>query len=358
MNHTTRQSRLQERIQRQGFDAVLVTHLPNIRYLCGFTGSSGVLAATPGQVALFTDGRYAEQAAQEVRGARTVITRASALQAAGRWLARRKARCIAVEADHLTLQGQGVLRAALPAKSRLRPLTGIVERLRMIKEPQEVEHLRAAARLGSRLFQGLLPRIRPGRLEVEVAAELEFAARRRGAEGMSFETIVASGARSALPHGKASSQPIPNAGFLILDFGVILAGYCSDMTRTLYLGRVPRGARRMHEAVRQAQSEAVATVRPGTPVGEVDRAARRILTRAGLAGYFTHSTGHGVGLEIHEPPRLARGEQELLVPGMVVTIEPGVYVPRRGGVRIEDMVLVTEQGCEVLTHVPRELIEL
>jgi Xaa-Pro aminopeptidase len=358
MNHALRQSRLKERIRQQALDALLVTHLPNIRYLCGFTGSSGVLAVTPGRVALFTDGRYVEQAGQEVQGAATVITRASALQAAGRWLARRKARSIAVEADHLTIQGQGVLRAALPAKSRLRPLPGIVERLRMIKDPQEVERLRAAARLGSNLFQGLLPRIRPGRLEVEVAAELEFAARRRGGEGMSFDTIVASGARSALPHGRASSQPIPNAGFLILDFGVILAGYCSDMTRALYLGRAPREARRMYEAVRHAQAEAVATVRPGTPVGEVDRAARRVLAKAGLAGYFTHSTGHGVGLEIHEPPRLAKGEKELLVPGMVVTIEPGVYVPRRGGVRIEDMVLVTEQGCEVLTPAPRELIEL
>ena len=359
MNYATRQSRLQERIQRQGLDAVLVTHLPNIRYLCGFTGSSGVLAASTGQVALFTDGRYAEQAGQEVQGARTVITRASALQAAGRWLAaRRNAGRLAVEADHLTLLGQSVLKAALPSRSLLRPLTGIVERLRMIKEPQEVERIRAAAKLAGSLFRPLLSRIRPGRLEVEVAADLEFAARRRGGEGMSFETIVASGARSALPHGKASSQPIPNAGFLILDFGVILAGYCSDMTRTLYLGRVSRGARRMYEAVRQAQAEAVAAVRPGIPVGGVDRAARRVLAKAGLAGYFTHSTGHGVGLEIHEPPRLARGEKELLVPGMVVTVEPGVYVPRRGGVRIEDMVLVTEQGCEVLTHAPRELIEL
>jgi Xaa-Pro aminopeptidase len=358
MNHALRQSRLQERIRQQGLDALLVTYLPNIRYLCGFTGSSGVLAAVAGQVALFTDGRYVEQAAQEVKEARIVITRASPLQAAGRWLTRHKARRIAVEADHLTLAGREVLRAALPAKSRLRPLTGIVERLRMIKEPQEVERIRAAARLASSLFQRLLPRIRPGRLEVEVAADLEFAARRRGGEGMSFETIVASGARSALPHGRASSQPIPNAGFLILDFGVILAGYCSDMTRTLCLGRPPRRARRMYEAVRHAQAEAVATVRPGAPVGEVDRAARRILAKAGLAAYFTHSTGHGVGLEIHEAPRLARGEKELLVPGMVVTIEPGVYVPRRGGVRIEDMVLVTEQGCEVLTPAPRELIEL
>lgn len=358
MNYSLRQSRLRELLQQQELDAMLITHPPNTRYLCGFTGSSGVLAATGTRNAFFADGRYAEQAAAEVRGAKSVITRGSALQAAARWLARQRARRIGVEAEHLTLQGQATLKAALPSRDRLQPLRGAVERLRMIKEPQEVECLRAAARLACSLLPGLLRRIRPGKSELEVAAELEYAARRRGAEGMSFETIVASGARAALPHGRASSQPIPNTGFLILDFGVILAGYCSDMTRTLYLGAAPRTARRVYEAVRQAQLEAVAAVRPGAEVGEVDRRARRVLAQAGLARYFSHSTGHGVGLEIHEPPRLARGERERLLPGMVVTIEPGVYLPRRGGVRIEDMVLVTERGCDVLTPTPKELIEL
>jgi Xaa-Pro aminopeptidase len=191
-----------------------------------------------------------------------------------------------------------------------------------------------------------------------VAAELEYAARVGGAEKMSFDTIIASGPHSALPHWRASSQPIPNTGFVVLDFGVILSGYCSDMTRTVHVGKAPRERRAMYEAVRAAQQAGIEAVRPGRPVGKVDQAARSTLRRARLARYFTHSTGHGVGLEIHEPPRLGRGGQEILQPGMVVTIEPGVYVPGQGGIRIEDMVVVTEHGCDVLTPAPKELMIL
>jgi Xaa-Pro aminopeptidase len=175
---------------------------------------------------------------------------------------------------------------------------------------------------------------------------------------MSFETIVAAGPRSALPHGVASAALIPPRGFVILDFGVILHGYCSDMTRTVHVGKISAGGRRMYNAVREAQQAAVDAVRAGVACGQVDRAARNALRRAGLARYFTHSTGHGVGLEIHEPPRLGRGQPERLRSGMVVTVEPGVYLPGRGGVRIEDMLLVTGSGCEVLTPAPKDLIEL
>jgi len=198
--------------------------------------------------------------------------------------------------------------------------------------------------------------LRPGVKEAEVAAEMEYAARRAGAEAMSFPTIIASGARSALPHGRASNQPIKPGGFVVCDFGVILAGYCSDQTRTIWVGSVPDEARRAYEAVREAQQAAIAAVRPGIPVGEVDAAARKVLRKAGLGRYFTHSTGHGVGLEIHEAPRVADGQPEILQPGMVITIEPGVYFPGKWGVRIEDMVAVTAGGCEVLTPTSKDFL--
>jgi Xaa-Pro aminopeptidase len=194
--------------------------------------------------------------------------------------------------------------------------------------------------------------------ETEVAAELEYAARRSGAEGMSFETIVASGPRSALPHGVATMARIPERGFVVLDYGVILDGYCSDMTRTVHVGRPSSEARRMYNAVLESQLAGIEAVGVGALAGDVDYACRNVLRGAKLDRYFTHSTGHGVGLEIHENPRLARNQETPLAAGMVVTIEPGVYVEGKGGIRIEDMVAVTEEGCDVLTPVSKELIIL
>jgi len=210
------------------------------------------------------------------------------------------------------------------------------------------------------LFDRTIEVLRPGVKETEVAAEMEFAARRAGAEEMSFSTIIAAGARSALPHGRASNQAIPRGGFVVCDFGVILSGYCSDQTRTVWVsatsGAVPEDARHAYEAVRESQQAAIGAVRPGIAVGEVDEAARKVLRKAGLGRYFTHSTGHGVGLEIHEVPRVAAGQKEILQPGMVITIEPGVYFPGKWGVRIEDMVTVTASGCDVLTPTSKDFL--
>jgi Xaa-Pro aminopeptidase len=219
----------------------------------------------------------------------------------------------------------------------------------MVKDDDELDLIRAAVRAGATLFDRALEVLRPEVKESEVAAEMEYAARRAGAEAMSFPTIVASGVRSALPHGRATSRAIAPGGFVVCDFGVILAGYCSDQTRTVWVGAASTEAREAYEVVREAQEAAIAAVRPGISVGEVDAAARKVLRQAGLGRYFTHSTGHGVGLEIHEAPRVAGGQKEVLKPGMVITIEPGVYFPGKWGVRIEDMVLVTQGGCEVLT---------
>lgn len=360
MDHSGRQHRLAIQLRRSHLDGLLVTHLPNIRYLCGFTGSAGVLmvgAGTPASV-FYTDGRYTQQAADEVRGAKVVITRKAALFEAIERLARRRMRVVGFEAEHLAFNAAKKLSDSTRGKIRLKPFTGLVEGLRLQKDSDEVSHIRASARLAVDLLPSAVVAVKPGMPESSIAGEMEFQARRCGAEGMSFDTIVAAGARSALPHGRASSQPIPDNGFIILDWGVILSGYCSDLTRTLHIGPVSAEHRRMYQAVRDAQRAAIEVVKPGVAAGKVDQAGRKVLEKAGYGGYFSHSTGHGVGLEIHEAPRLAKGVKDRLCPGMVITIEPGIYIPEEGGVRIEDMVLVTESGHEIMTSAPRDLVTL
>ncbi|MGA8152289.1 MAG: Xaa-Pro peptidase family protein [Terriglobales bacterium] len=362
MDHKGRQKRLRSALESTRLEALLVTHLPNIRYLCGFTGSAATLLITPAKSLFFTDGRYTEQARTEVQGSRVVIARKSPIVAAAEWLVsqgrKRRPQTIGIEGDDLTVAERARLAKSLGPGFRLREAPPLVEKARVLKDEDEISLLRAAVILGASLFDYALEAIRPGVKETEVAAEMEYAARRAGADGMSFETIIASGLRSALPHGRASGAVIPAQGFVVCDFGVILAGYCSDMTRTVHVGQPSDEARRMYDAVREAQQAAVDAVRPGAGVSEVDSAARKLLQKQGLGRYFTHSTGHGVGLEIHESPRLAVGQADVLRPGMVVTIEPGVYLPGTGGVRIEDMVVVTESGCMVLTPTTKELITI
>jgi len=362
MNYLARQKKLADRMRLFGLDGMLVTHLPNVRYLCGFTGSSGYLAIRAGASSLkavfCSDGRYVVQAKEEVEGAKIVISRKPALLEACQWVTRSGIRVLGFEAEHLSYEIYRHLVRTFRGHTRLKPATGLIEQLRTTKDPEEIEQMRAAALLGASLFPTALATIAAGVPEAVVAGEMELQARRAGAEKMSFGTIVAAGVRSALPHGTASSHAIPDSGFVILDYGVILAGYCSDMTRTVHLGRAPAARRRMYKAVLEAQLASVAAVGPGVETGAVDKAGRQVLKKAGFEAYFTHSTGHGVGMEVHEPPRLARGQKQKLEPGMVVTVEPGIYIPGQGGVRIEDMVLVTETGKEILTPTSRDLIEL
>jgi Xaa-Pro aminopeptidase len=362
MDFLARQKKLRSQLASAGLDALLVSHLPNIRYLCGFTGSAGLLLVDEAGSIFFTDVRYDTQAREEVEGARVVIARKALLNSVGESIAARRKRsrsrgfAVGIEAEHLTVEERKRLAAVLPAGVRLRNAPPLVERMRMVKDADELEKIRAAVELGATLFDRALQVLRLGIKESEVAAEMEFAARRAGAEEMSFPTIIASGARSALPHGRASQQTIARGGFVVCDFGVILAGYCSDQTRTVWVGTAAKDARAAYESVREAQLAAIAAVRPGASVGEVDEAARKVLRKAGLGRYFTHSTGHGVGLEIHEAPRVAAGQEDLLQPGMVITIEPGVYFPGKWGVRIEDMVAVREGGCEVLTPTGKDFL--
>ncbi len=344
-----------------GIDALLVTHLPDVRWLCGFTGSNAALAVTARKAVLFTDGRYTTQARDETRGARVTIAKKSALRECCALLGN-SAKQAWFDPQHTTVADLDLMRSGLPGKIRRGFFAAlrkpVISALRMVKDGAELALMSKAAELGCSLFEGMLPRLESGATEMAVAAELEFRARGRGAEGMSFETIVASGARSALPHGRATTIKLPRKGFVTLDFGVILNGYCSDMTRTVHLGRASREERAAYDAVLEAQETAVAAVKPGATCGEVDEAARKVLRKAGWGKYFTHSTGHGVGIEIHEQPRVAAGQEARLEAGMVITIEPGVYLPGKFGIRIEDMVAVTTRGHRVLTPVTKGWIEL
>ena len=360
MDHAGRLSRLRSALGENDLDSLLVTHLPNIHYLCGFTGSAAALLVANRGAVLFTDGRYSAQAKEEVTGARIVIASKSPLVTAAGWLAtnkeRRSSTLVGIEPESITAGMRDRLAGMLKGRARLRSAPPLVERARMVKDAAEILRIRRAVELGAGLFRIACKKIRPGVTEVEAAAAMEYEARRAGAEGMSFPTILASGARSAIVHGRASGARIPRRGFVVCDFGVILAGYCSDRTRTVHLGRPSGEARRLYEAVLEAQQAAIAAVRPGATAAEVDGAARRALRKRKLARYFTHSTGHGLGLEIHEAPRLAEGQTQKLEPGMVITIEPGAYLPGKWGVRIEDVVVVTPSGCEVLTPTDKELV--
>jgi Xaa-Pro aminopeptidase len=366
MNFSLRKRRAAAAARSAGVAGMLVTHLPDVRYLCGFTGSNAALALAGGRTVLFTDGRYTAQAKAEAVGTKVVIVAKPAVVAACEWLETAKVRRCGFDATHTTVAGLETMRKSVGAgASRAKARRGmfvavgpVVARMREVKDADEMSRMRAAARVGCELFEGMLSYLETSLTEAEVAATLEYAARLAGAEGMSFDTIVAGGKRSALPHGRATNAKLPKRGFVTLDFGVILDGYCSDMTRTVHMGKAMPGERDVYDSVLEAQEAAVAAVAPGVTAGEIDEAARSVLRRVKLDKYFSHSTGHGVGLEIHEGPRLAAKQKQVLEQGMVITIEPGVYMPGRFGLRIEDMVLVTARGGEVLTPSVKAWIEL
>ena len=361
MDYRARRHQAYEQATALGVQASLITNSPDVRYLTGFSGSNAAVVLTSRATTLFTDGRYTTQAKQETRGVRIVIAKKSALVEACAATATPSIKACGFDADRTTVSQLDAMRRAIPASRRRTffvKTPPLVARLRETKDPDEQAKIRRAAQLGCRLFENLLPHIQPGMRETEVAAHLEHSARTSGASAMSFSTIVAAGPRSALPHGEASTARIPAHGFVVLDFGVILDGYCSDMTRTVHVGRVQKNEQAAYEAVLEAQESAVAAVRAGVSCGDVDEAARSVLRRRKLARYFTHSTGHGVGIEIHEGPRIAAQQKQRLELGMIITIEPGIYIGGKFGIRIEDMVRVTEKGSEILTPATKALITL
>jgi Xaa-Pro aminopeptidase len=354
MNHPARLEALRSRLAAERLECLLVTSLPNIFYLSGFTGSAGVLLVDERRSILFTDGRYTLQAAEEVHGSRVVIPRSGALKAAAGRLGRYRRAGFEVSADYWTWRRLCEQAGA----GRLRPLENVVEQLRLVKDDDELERIRRSVALNSRAFQQTVKRIHPGVREMEVAAELEYRMRLLGAERPAFESVVAGGPRSAMPHARASARPLGENEVVVLDHGAILANYASDMTRTVHLGAASRRARALYRVVWEAQQRAVAAVRAGVACSAVDRAARQHITRRGWGRYFTHSTGHGLGIEVHEIPRVARRDTTRLPAGAVITIEPGIYVPGIGGFRIEDVVVVRERGAGVFTTAPKALLEL
>jgi Xaa-Pro aminopeptidase len=334
-------------------DALLVTHLPNIRYLCGFSGSAAILLVEHSRATLFTDSRYTLQARQEVHDAATVIASGGLLRAVAEALKSRRGTIgLAFAPAQLTVAQKTSLQLAVGSRLRWLAAPDLIERLRAVKDSAEL------ARLICDVWTAAVRHIKPGISELAVAAEIERRMKLQGASGPSFETIVASGPRSAWPHARPTPKLLRKNELVVLDQGAILRDYCSDMTRTVFLGRSSVRVRSLYDAVLEAQEAALAAIRPGVSAATVDAAARKVFKQSGLERFFTHSTGHGLGLEIHEMPRLGRGEETLLETGMVVTVEPGVYVERLGGIRIEDEVLVTAHGAEVLTSASREFLEL
>lgn len=342
-------------LQRHQLDALIVSGPANIRYLTGFTGSSAMLVLAPGEAVLFTDARYGTQASEET-ACRVRVVRGALVKAAAGLLTRRRWRRVGFEAARLSYSAYEMLRQATAGRIRLAGLVHLIEDLRAVKSAAEIVLIRRSVATAEQAFARVAARIRPGVRETELAAQLDHFMRKLGAERPAFETIVASGERTALPHASATPNRLAPAGLVLIDMGAQCDGYASDLTRMAHLGRPPGKVKRLFEAVREAQLAALDAVRAGIPVAAVDRRARETLRRFRLDRLFLHSTGHGLGLEIHEPPRVAAGERTRLQAGMVITIEPGVYEAGFGGVRLEDTVLVTESGCEVLTSTGRELL--
>jgi Xaa-Pro aminopeptidase len=340
-------------LEERKLDALLVAFGPNLRYLTGFTGSNGALLITSKDAILLTDPRYQIQASQE-SSCRVRIAKGPLVQEVLAAIRRAGVKRIGYEPARMTCEVFESLRSRLPMKASLEPVNGWVEELRMIKSPEELALIRRSVETNSRAFEQTIARVKPAMKEQDLAAELEYRMRRLGAEKPSFETIVAAGERSALPHAQPGAARIER-GLVVVDMGAMQGGYASDMTRMLHAGTPGAKAKRMYRAVLEAQLAAIDAVRAGVRTAAVDAAARKVLKGYGLDQAFTHSTGHGLGLEIHEPPRLGRKDRLRLKAGMAITIEPGVYIEGFGGIRIEDTVIVTENGCEVLTPTSKEL---
>jgi Xaa-Pro aminopeptidase len=306
---------------------------------------------------LLTDPRYTIQAASET-ACRVVTAKGSLTAIAAKTAAKKRWKRVGYERNRVSFAQYSALEAACGKPVGLVATADVVERLRTVKSDAEIDLIRQSVALNAKAFQRTLRRIRPTVTENDIAAEIDYQMRRLGAEAMAFESIVAAGPRSALPHARPSSERIGSNRLLLMDTGAVRFGYCSDMTRVLHLGTPGRRSKQLYKAVLEAQLAAIDAVRAGVQAGTVDRAARRVLRAHGLERAFVHSTGHGLGLEIHEAPRLGKREETRLETGMAITIEPGAYVEGFGGVRIEDTVVVTKSGCEVLTPVSKELLAL
>lgn len=348
-------ARLRAALLERKAAAAIITSLPNVRYICGFTGSNAILLVTAEHLTLFTDPRYTLQAKVETQSVQATVTivRGALEPAVGEALI--GFRAVAFENARIRYGTLQAIQKGLAKRTKLISLDDTCETLRMVKSDGEIELIRESGVLNSQAFADALFHFERGMTETELAAEIEYRMRRGGAEKAAFDTIVAFQSNSALPHAHPGSAKIDGTGLLLIDMGTLRGGYASDMTRMVHLGRPSTRARELYRAVLEAQLAAVDRIRPGVTTGSVDAAARRVLRAHGLDKAFVHSTGHGLGLEIHELPRIGKTDKTRLEPGMTITVEPGAYLEGFGGVRIEDTVLVTARGCEVLTPTSKDL---
>ncbi|MBB6675252.1 M24 family metallopeptidase [Cohnella nanjingensis] len=353
-----RVQRLRGLLPALGGDAVLITNEVNRRYLTGFTGSSGVVLISGSEAALLTDFRYREQAPKQAIGFEIVEHAADVYATVAELLQKWGVKRLLFEDQHVTFASYTSIREKL-APVELVPAGTPVEQLRMVKDEGELAIIQQAADIADQAFTHILSHLKPGVTERQIALELEFFMRSLGASGTSFDTIVASGERSAMPHGVASDRVIGRDEFVTLDYGASYQGYVSDITRTVVVGRAGDKHREIYGIVLESQLYALERLKPGMTGREGDALTRDIITRYGYGDHFGHGTGHGIGMEIHEAPRLSRmASDTILTPGHVVTVEPGIYLPGFGGVRIEDDVVLTDAGIKILTHSPKELIVL
>ena len=345
--------KLRSEMEQQQIESLLITSPFNLRYITGFTGSSGLALVTQEKALFITDFRYTEQAAEQAQGFEVIQAKTNLLEEAAQSVKQLGIKTVAFEQDFVTyasfLQYEEKMEAAL------KPVSGIIEKIRMIKTPEELKILKAAAKIADDAYEHICGFIKAGQTELEVSNELEFFMRRQGATSSSFDTIVASGLRSALPHGVATDKVIQQGDMITLDYGALYNGYISDITRTVAVGEPSEKMKEIYQTVLDAQILGVEKIGPGMTGIEADAIARDYIKSKGYGEAFGHSTGHGIGLEVHEGPGLSSKSQTVLEPGMAVTVEPGIYLPGIGGVRIEDDILITESGNERLTNSTKEL---
>jgi Xaa-Pro aminopeptidase len=349
-------ARVREEIQKRGLDALIVSSIFNIRYLTGFTGSSAVLVITKRSAIFLSDIRYTLQAKQEVQNcSRIIITKIGLYDEASKRKLLGASNRVGFESHQITYAQYRTLRKLFPSVS-FASTSDIVEGVMLSKDEHEIDLICRAVKISDKVFDEILKIIRPDVSELEVAAKISYLHKSFGAERDAFETIVASGERSAFPHARASQKKIKSGELVTLDFGCVVGGYNCDITRTIAVGKPNIRAKRMYDVVREAQQSAIESAKAGMWAKELDAVARRSIERRGYGKYFNHSLGHGIGLNVHERPKVSQLSKEQLRAGSVITIEPGVYIPEVGGVRIEDDVLLTARGCEVLNEATKEFI--
>lgn len=349
----TRIHQLREQMEKENVPAIFITNAVNRTYLTGFTGTSGYVIITSQRAILLTDFRYRNQAAKQAPDFEVIEHQADVLASVSEILTQCNVNQIGFEQEDITYDMYVQLNEKVKHVEWM-PVKNAVQRIRMKKDEEEIKILREACLLADRAFEHIIPYLTPGVREKDIALELEFFMRKNGAASSSFDTIVASGERSCLPHGVASDRIMQAGELITLDFGAFYKGYCSDLTRTVMLGDPKPKHREIYDIVLEAQMNALQHMKPGMTGREADQLSREIIKEYGYGDYFGHGTGHGIGMEIHEAPRLSPRGEQILEPGMVVTVEPGIYIPEFGGVRIEDDVLITETGIELLTHADKE----